>query len=113
VKLSLMLPTFRSAETIERTLGSALAQRYRPLEIVVYDEASADGTREIVERLLAAADPGLETRFLTSDENSGPVLAWRVALHAITGDWCAFVWADDVLKPEYSEKLMAGAARAA
>jgi glycosyltransferase involved in cell wall biosynthesis len=112
MKLSLMVPTFRSAETIERTLGSVLAQRYRPLEVLVYDEASTDGTRELVEGLLAAADPEIETRFITSDENSGPVLAWRVALHAITGDWCAFVWADDVLKPDYSEKLMAGAARA-
>ena len=47
---------------------------------------------------------------LTSDENTGPVLAWRVALHAITGDWCCFVWADDVLKHGYSETMMAGAA---
>ena len=52
MKLSLMVPTFRSAETIERTLGSVLAQRHRPLEVVVYDEASTDGTRELVEGLL-------------------------------------------------------------
>ena len=37
MKLSLMIPTFQSGETIERTLTSALAQEYRPLEIVVYD----------------------------------------------------------------------------
>jgi glycosyltransferase involved in cell wall biosynthesis len=108
-----MIPTFNSAETIERTLGSVLAQRYRPLEVVVYDEASADRTRELVEPLLAAADPEIETHFLSSEENSGPVLAWRVALHSITGDWCAFVWADDVLKADFSEKMMAGAERAA
>ena len=29
--------------------------------------------------------------------------AWRVALHAITGDWCSFVWADDVLEAAYSD----------
>ena len=52
MKLSLMIPTFRSADTIERTLRSALAQRYRPLELVVYDETSADGTREIVEKIV-------------------------------------------------------------
>jgi len=113
VKLSLMIPTFRSADTVERTLRSVLAQRHRPLEVLVYDEASADGTREIVERVLATADPSIETRFLTSDENSGPVLAWRVALHAITGDWCTFVWADDVLHPTFSEAMAAAASRAA
>ena len=53
----------------------------------------------IVQRAAEAQpDSSIETRLLTADENSGPVLAWRVALHAITGDWCAFVWADDVLK---------------
>jgi len=104
-----MVPTFNSSETIERTLTSALEQTYRPLEVVVYDEASRDGTRGIVERLLAAADPSIETRLMTSEENSGPVTAWRVALHAITGDWCAFVWADDVLDRSYSERMMEGA----
>jgi glycosyltransferase involved in cell wall biosynthesis len=112
MKLSLMIPTFNSAETIERTLKSATAQTYRPLEIVVYDEASKDDTRAIVERVLAEAPAEIETRLLTSDENSGPVKAWRVALHDITGDWCAFVWSDDVLHPEYSAEMMAGAERA-
>ncbi|MFY9487726.1 MAG: glycosyltransferase family A protein [Solirubrobacterales bacterium] len=112
MKLSLILPTFNSAETIERTLRAALAQTYRPLEIVIYDEASADDTRAIIERVLVDAPQDIETRLLTAEENSGAVKAWRVALHEITGDWCAFVWADDVLKPDYSAKMMAGAERA-
>lgn len=112
MKLSLMIPTFSSAETIERTLRSAVAQEHRPLEILVYDEASRDSTREIAETVLAAADPEIETRLLTSEENSGPVLAWRVALEAVSGDWCCFVWADDVLKPDFSTRMMDGARRA-
>ena len=113
MKLSLIVPTFRSAATIERTLRSVLAQRYRPLEVMIYDEASDDATREIVERLLTDAETDIEARLITSEENSGPVLAWRVALHEVTGSWCAFVWSDDVLKADYAEKLMGGAARAA
>jgi glycosyltransferase involved in cell wall biosynthesis len=113
VKLSLLTPTFNSSGTIERTLRSALAQRSRPLEIVVYDEASRDGTREIVDRLFSEArETGIETRFLTAETNSGPVRAWRVPLHAATGDWCSFVWADDVLEPGFSEAMADGAIRA-
>ena len=112
MKLSLMIPTFNSAETIARTLGSVLAQSYRPLEVVVYDEASKDETRAIVRRLLPAAPPEVETRLMTAEANSGPVKAWRVPLHAVTGAWCAFVWADDVLDPAYSDQMMAGARRA-
>lgn len=113
MKLSLLTPTFNSVGTIERTLRSVLAQHWRPLEIVVYDEASRDGTREIVDRLLSEArETGIETRFLTAETNSGPVRAWRVPLHAATGDWCSFVWADDVLEPGFSEAMADGAIRA-
>lgn len=108
-----MVPTFNSAETVRRTLGSVLEQRHRPLQVIVYDEASKDQTRDIVRELLDHADPGIETQFLTANTNSGPVKAWRVPLHRIDGDWCAFVWADDVLAPDYSEKMMTGADRAA
>ena len=112
MKLSLLLPTYNSAATIERTLRAALRQRHRPLEIVVYDETSADGTREIVRRLLDETPEGVESRLLTAESNSGPVRAWRVALHDATGDWCTFVWADDVLREDFSEQLMAAAERA-
>ena len=114
LKLSLMIPTHRSAETIERTLRAALAQGHRPLEVVVYDEASDDGTREIVRRVIAdAAPPEVDARLMTAEHNSGPVRAWRVILHAVTGDWCCFVWADDVLREDFSRQMMGGAARAA
>jgi glycosyltransferase involved in cell wall biosynthesis len=112
LKLSLLLPTHNSAATIERTLSAALAQRHRPLEVVVYDEASADDTRAIVRRLLDAAPDGVDARLLTAEDNSGPVLAWRVALHDATGDWCTFVWADDVLRNDFSERMMDAAERA-
>jgi glycosyltransferase involved in cell wall biosynthesis len=112
LKLSLLLPTHNSAATIERTLSAALAQRHRPLEVVVYDEASGDDTRAIVRRLIDAAPDGVDARLLTAEDNSGPVLAWRVPLHDATGDWCTFVWADDVLRRDFSEQMMAAADRA-
>ena len=113
MKLSLLLPTHNSAATIERTLRAALRQGHRPLEVVVYDEASADGTREIVRRVLDETPEDVESRLVTAEDNSGPVLAWRVILHDATGDWCTFVWADDVLREDFSDQVMAAADRAA
>lgn len=112
MKLSILIPTFNSASTIERTVRSALAQRHRPLEILVYDEVSQDGTRDLVRHLLDAAPADVATELLCSDRNSGPVRAWRVPLHRATGDWCCYLWADDVMAPDFSEQLMAGAERA-
>ncbi len=53
MKLSILIPTFNSGETIERTLRAVVAQSFRPLEIVLYDEASKDGTPEIVQEMSA------------------------------------------------------------
>lgn len=112
MKLSLMVPTFSSAATIERTLSSVTAQAYRPLEIVVYDEASRDATRALVQSVLSEADSAIESRLITSEQNSGAPRAWRTALHEITGAWCCFVWADDVLAPEFAVRMMGGVGRA-
>lgn len=111
-RLSLLIPTFNNASTVERTLTSALSQTYRPLEVVAYDEASSDGTREIIDRVMAAAPAGVETRALTSEQNSGPLPAWRRLLHEASGEWSAFVWSDDVLMPTYAAEMMAAAERA-
>lgn len=113
LKLSLLMPTHNSADTVARSLRSAIAQDYRPLEICVYDEASSDGTREIVQPLLDEAESrGIEVDYSTSEANSGPVRAWRVPLWRASGDWACFLWSDDLLGPDFAEKMMAGAARA-
>ena len=78
-KLSLMIPTFQSGDTVERTLTSALAQQYRPLEVVVYDECSTDETRPIVERLLASAAPDTRAR------SDGVLIVWDLHRHRQLG----------------------------
>jgi glycosyltransferase involved in cell wall biosynthesis len=114
LKLSLITPTFNNAATIERTLGSVFAQKHRPLEIFIYDEASRDETRALIERTIASKAPSdVEVIFSHSEQNSGPVRAWRVPLQQVTGQWCCFVWADDVLADDFSEKMMAAVERAA
>ena len=76
--VSLLIPTFNSALTVADAIDSCVQQTYQNLEILVYDEASKDDTREII---YAAAKKDPRIRVLTSDKNSGPVRAWRVLLH--------------------------------
>jgi chlorobactene glucosyltransferase len=57
--LSVIIPARNEAETIETVVRSVLASTYAPLEVVVVDDGSSDGTAEIVERL-AATDPRLQ-----------------------------------------------------
>ena len=111
MKLSLMIPTFQNAETIERTSEASRAEapaaRGRRLR-----RGEHGSTRAIIERVFVRCRPWIESRLLTSEENTGAPRAWRVALHWSTGDWCSFVWADDVLKPGFAREMAAGIGRA-
>jgi chlorobactene glucosyltransferase len=51
--LSVIIPARNEADTIETVVRSVLASSYRPLELLVVDDRSSDGTAAIVERLAA------------------------------------------------------------
>lgn len=99
--VSVLLPVRNEAPRVEACLRALLAQQGVPhLEVVVLDDASTDGTGEIV-RALAGADP--RVRVLTGgDVPAGwlgkPYACDRLAAHA-TGDLLVFVDADVLLHP--------------
>jgi glycosyltransferase involved in cell wall biosynthesis len=89
---------FNGERFIAEAIESILQQDHGELEVLVADNASTDGTREICEAF-AARDP--RVRVLPSDVNRG--LAWNHnrAVKAATGEY--FKWAayDDVYRPSY------------
>lgn len=100
--VSLLIPTHNNARTIGETVESCLRQSFRDLEIIIYDEASKDGTLDILNGY-AAKDSRI--RLMTSPSNSGPLRAWRKLLHEAKGRYSTFVWSDDLLMPRYVEVL--------
>ena len=55
-RLSILVPTWNAATTVERALESVLVERAIPLEVVVVDDGSTDGTADLV-AAIAARDP--------------------------------------------------------
>jgi glycosyltransferase involved in cell wall biosynthesis len=103
-EVSLLIPTYNNAETVRAAIRSCVQQTYTDLEILIYDEVSQDGTRDIIH---AAAKEDSRIRVLTGDTNSGPVRAWHRLLKEARGRYCTFVWSDDMLLPRYVETLKA------
>jgi len=101
-QVSLLIPTHNNARTIAETIESCTRQTFRDLEIVIYDEESRDATREIIARF-AANDPRI--RVLTSETNSGPLMAWRKLLYEARGEFMTWVWSDDLILPRFVEVL--------
>lgn len=101
-EVSLLIPTHNNARTVAETIESCTRQTFRDLEILIYDEASTDATREIIR---AAANRDSRIRVMISEENSGPLRAWRKLLHEARGRYYTWVWSDDLLMPRYVEVL--------
>ena len=94
-----IIPAYRAREHIAAAVGSAVKQT-RPVDrIVVVDDGSDDGTRDIAEDL-AATDKRI---IVITQPNGGVSAARNVGIKAATGDWVAFLDADDQWDADHLE----------
>jgi len=95
--VSYLMPAFNAGRTIRRALTSLLGQRQAPtLEVVVVDDGSTDGTREIVEKI-ALGDPRVR---LISIAHQGQVAAAETGQERCRGRFIARLDADDFAHPD-------------
>jgi hypothetical protein len=94
IKVSVIIPAYNSAATIERAIASVRAQRGGPgIEIIVIDDGSSDNTMEVVR---AAIRPG-ENIFLSAlPSNRGASAARNAGIAVARGKYLAFLDADDI-----------------
>ncbi|MDN3021497.1 glycosyltransferase [Streptomyces sp. S.PB5] len=105
--VTVVIPAYNAATTIGKALQSAVNQTYELVEVIVVDDASTDGTIEVVANF-AGSNP--RVRVLRRTQNSGGVGAprnWGIAQAA--GRWVLFLDADDELPPRACERLVASA----
>lgn len=104
VPVSVVMPCFRAADTIGRALRSVGAQTELPCEIIVVDDASDDGTAERVRQIAAALDLPLPVRVQCRQRNGGAGEARNAGWDAASGDYVAFLDADDAWHPHKIER---------
>ena len=102
-RLSILIPTWNAEATIERALDSVLAERAIQLEVIVVDDASTDGTADIV---ASVADRDPRVVLLRLRANGGVSAARNRGLTMVRGEWVAFLDADDLLLPGALDALM-------
>src|SRR2546428_315695 len=90
--VSIVLPSYNGARTIRITLDSIAAQDYRTLEWIVVDDASTDGTPQIVEDLLKSRSP--TGRLMRHGSNQGLARTLNDGLAAAHGDLVLIVHQD-------------------
>jgi glycosyltransferase involved in cell wall biosynthesis len=89
--VSVIVPSYNKAEYIGETLVSVLAQEDVPVEVIVIDDASSDGTWQIVTGF------GTRVRAYASEGNRGAAHNRNRGARLATGHYLMFLDADDVL----------------
>ena len=100
MKISTVIPAYNSAAFIHRSLDSVAAQTRPVDEIIVVDDGSTDDTMEAVRQWEGPVT-------LISQPNQGPSAARNRGIEAASGDWIAFLDADDQWTPNRIEQQIA------
>lgn len=104
-KISVIVPIYNAIKYLGATLESLSAVTEPDIEIILVDDGSTDGSGELCDAIF-------DTRVRVIHKNNGGVSSARNAgLDVATGDYIAFLDADDLILPDTYSRLL-GAAEA-
>ena len=99
-RVSVTIVTYNSGRFIKRCLESVLAQKYPGKEIIVIDNASNDGTADILEQFEDRC------QIVYNDENIGFAAAQNQAISLSRGEWVLTLNPDVLLLPNFIQALV-------
>lgn len=102
-KVSFILPAYKR-RFLKEAIASILAQTYKDLELVIVDDHSPEGLKDVVDQF---SDPRLT--YYCNEENLGGkdlVAAWEKAMTYARGEWCVLASDDDLYHPEYLSEML-------
>src|SRR5262249_53818925 len=95
---------FNGAAYVREAIRSVQNQTYRELECIVVDDASTDGSAQLVQSIAASDN---RVRSFVLDRNGGPAAARNFGINVATGDWIALLDADALYADDRLERLFA------
>jgi cellulose synthase/poly-beta-1,6-N-acetylglucosamine synthase-like glycosyltransferase len=102
--VSVIMPTFNGGAELGRTIASLQRQTVRPIEIIVVDDGSTDGTRAIAEQARAG---GLVDMVICHGTRCGRSAAINAAARFATGELLFAADADTIFEPDVVARLAA------
>ena len=101
--VSIITPSYNTADYISDTIKSVQAQTYTNWEMIIVDDCSTDNTDEVVKPFLTDR----RIKYLKNKENSGAAVSRNWALREAKGKWIAFLDSDDLWLPDKLQKQVA------
>lgn len=105
--VSVVIPVFKVEQYIERCVRALMEQTLRDVEFIFVDDASPDGSMDIVRRVVA--EYNRTVRFLVHEKNKGLPAARNTGLEAATGEYIYHCDSDDWPERTLLEKMVTAA----
>ncbi len=102
-KVSVIVPVYNVAPWLKRCIDALIGQTYSNLEILLIDDGSTDGSREIIAQ---SAAEDVRIRPFYQPHNQGVSAARNRGLDEASGEWIAFCDGDDWYLPEFVETML-------
>ena len=100
----MIVPNYNHAAFLEQRLASVFNQTYQNLEIILLDDASTDGSVEILQKY---ANHPKVSHFIVSNENSGsPFRQWKKGIDLARGEYIWIAESDDFCADTFLESLI-------
>lgn len=99
--VSVVCLCYNQGRWVEEAIESVLRQTYPNIEIILADDASTDGSQEIIQRI---SEKYPQIKIFLSPFNRGNCTAFNEAFRATRGEFVVDFAADDVMMPERIEK---------
>ncbi len=104
-KVSVIIPNFNHASFLAERIDSVLAQTYRNFDVLILDDCSSDGSRDIIAGYCRRFPERIRSLF--NEENAGNVFRqWRRGVEAVDGELVWICESDDYCEPDFLEKLV-------
>jgi teichuronic acid biosynthesis glycosyltransferase TuaG len=99
--ISIVMPAYNSEKYIEDAINSVLAQTYKGWELLVLDDGSTDGTKQIVENICKMNS---RVKYIKNKKNLGVSATRNKGVKLSNGEWIAFLDSDDMWEPSKLQK---------
>jgi glycosyltransferase involved in cell wall biosynthesis len=104
-KVTAIIPNYNHERFLPQRIESVLGQTHADLEVLLLDDASTDGSRQVFERY--ARHPRV-AGVMINERNTGiPFKQWNKGVAAARGDYLWFAESDDFAAPTLVERLVA------
>ncbi|MCB0455996.1 MAG: glycosyltransferase family 2 protein, partial [Aequorivita sp.] len=103
-KVSVIIPNYNHAAFLEQRLQTVLQQTFQDFEVILLDDASTDGSQEILESY--RNHPKVAHLIINSNNSGSPFKQWQKGIDLAKGEYIWIAESDDYCELNFLESLL-------